>query len=765
MPPASPFPAELYEAARIDGATRWQAFRRVTLPILAPAMLIALLFRYIFAFRLFSEAWLLTKGGPARSTEVVAIYLYQEAFSFSAFGSAAATAWIMVLASLLLAGAYVFLLKRGGVAMRTERLLVGLGKALAVAAILIWSLFPILFIAMSSLKPGQDIFAVPPKWLFTPTFKHYGELWRSWGVFFDGLLNSLLITVGATLLAIVASACAGYVYSRNSGRWLDASMGGLIIVRLIPPIVVTLPLFPIVNWLGLSDTHLVLILLYATFFVSLGTVLMRTFMDQIPRELDEAAAMGRREPPHDPAQGHRAAGDARRARRRRLRHRLLLERVPLRLHLHRDQGEDRAAGDLGDDRLHRRGRLGDPVRRRDGAARARPALRRLHEPLPRGRPHRRLHEGLANHKKGRTIMLIKPETKLTRRAFVAGTAGTAVALAVGPAFAAGKTLNVLSHKVHQTVLGSGEGDLMASWRKASDAEASFTTFDSNPLQDRLFREASLKETDYGVGYLIDNRPTSQIAALFEPLGPYQDKDPIEDFGDIASGLVQGMTVDGKLIGIPMRHATQGLFYNEALLEEAGNSAPPTTLEDLIDQARKTTFTARSGTPVTGMVLASDLAVFPVMFARAYGGDFIGPDLKLVPNREAMERGWPPFAACSRPAACRAATPRPRTTTRSPGCSRAARPSPCCPLPAARSSTMPSRASFPPDQGRRVPGLGRDQGQDADGRGRRGLGDVDPPERQGQGTGLELHQGGLEQARDARHGDQRQWARPRLDLWG
>jgi multiple sugar transport system permease protein len=109
-------PAELYEAARIDGATRWQAFRRVTLPLLGPAMLIALLFRYIFAFRLFSEAWLLTKGGPARSTEVVAIYLYQEAFSFNAFGPAAATAWIMVLASLLLAGAYVLLLRRGGVA-------------------------------------------------------------------------------------------------------------------------------------------------------------------------------------------------------------------------------------------------------------------------------------------------------------------------------------------------------------------------------------------------------------------------------------------------------------------------------------------------------------------------------------------------------------------------------------------------------------------------------------------------------------------------
>ena len=60
-------PKELYEAARIDGASAWQSFRRVTLPLLVPAMLIAMLFRYIFAFRLFSEVWLLTQGGPARS--------------------------------------------------------------------------------------------------------------------------------------------------------------------------------------------------------------------------------------------------------------------------------------------------------------------------------------------------------------------------------------------------------------------------------------------------------------------------------------------------------------------------------------------------------------------------------------------------------------------------------------------------------------------------------------------------------------------------
>jgi multiple sugar transport system permease protein len=173
--------------------------------------------------------------------------------------------------------------------MRINRFLGGVGKAVAVAAILTWSLLPILFIIVSSFKPGQDIFAVPPKYIFTPTLRHFIELWSSWGVFFQGLFNSTIVTAGAAALAIVASTCAGYVYSRHSSRFLGASIVALIVVRLIPPIVVTLPLFPIVNALGVNDTHLVLIVLYATFFVSLGTILMRTFIDQIPRDLDEAA--------------------------------------------------------------------------------------------------------------------------------------------------------------------------------------------------------------------------------------------------------------------------------------------------------------------------------------------------------------------------------------------------------------------------------------------------------------------------------------------
>lgn len=106
-------PKELYEAAHVDGSSGLQSFLHVTLPLLRPAILIAMLFRYIFAFRLFAEVWLLTQGGPARTTEVVGVYLYLEAFRFNAFGVAAATGWIMVVVSLLLASVYIWRLRRG----------------------------------------------------------------------------------------------------------------------------------------------------------------------------------------------------------------------------------------------------------------------------------------------------------------------------------------------------------------------------------------------------------------------------------------------------------------------------------------------------------------------------------------------------------------------------------------------------------------------------------------------------------------------------
>ena len=100
-------PKDVLEASRIDGASDWQQFRLITLRLIMPAILIAVLFRYIFAIRTFAEVWLLTEGGPARLSEVLAIYLYREVFKYHQFGVAAATGWVMLLMSLGIAIPYL----------------------------------------------------------------------------------------------------------------------------------------------------------------------------------------------------------------------------------------------------------------------------------------------------------------------------------------------------------------------------------------------------------------------------------------------------------------------------------------------------------------------------------------------------------------------------------------------------------------------------------------------------------------------------------
>lgn len=79
-------PVDVLEAARVDGATRGQLLRRVTLPLLRPAIVVALLFRTILAFKVFDEVYLLTSGGPGTSTELVTLHLYKVFFEQNQLG-------------------------------------------------------------------------------------------------------------------------------------------------------------------------------------------------------------------------------------------------------------------------------------------------------------------------------------------------------------------------------------------------------------------------------------------------------------------------------------------------------------------------------------------------------------------------------------------------------------------------------------------------------------------------------------------------------
>ena len=160
-----------------------------------------------------------------------------------------------------------------------------------VALAVIWSALPIALVVLSSFKQANQIFEAPPRLLFTPTLENYETLWASRPEFFRALGNSLVITLGATLVTIIAATLAGYVYARFRSRWLGATAFAMLAARMLPPIIITVPLFPALNALRLNDTHILLILLYAAFYVSLGTWIMRAFIARLPTELEEAAAV------------------------------------------------------------------------------------------------------------------------------------------------------------------------------------------------------------------------------------------------------------------------------------------------------------------------------------------------------------------------------------------------------------------------------------------------------------------------------------------
>jgi len=105
-------PEELYEAAKVDGATAWQRFWRVTFPLLRPALLIALLFRTMDAFRVFDLVFVMTQGGPADATNVLQFYGYKKIFAEGMMGYGSAISVVVFIISFFVAMAYIRALGR-----------------------------------------------------------------------------------------------------------------------------------------------------------------------------------------------------------------------------------------------------------------------------------------------------------------------------------------------------------------------------------------------------------------------------------------------------------------------------------------------------------------------------------------------------------------------------------------------------------------------------------------------------------------------------
>ena len=183
------------------------------------------------------------------------------------------------------------------------------------------SMLPLIWIFLTGLKSPPDSIAYPPKLVFEPSVEGYCNLFTTRsrqpeeyiallppasGVcdaiarernmvvagpsnFVPRFLNSLIIAFGSTALSVGLGLIAAYAFSRFRVRGKDDLLFFILSTRMMPPIAVAIPIYLMYRELGLSDTRSGMILLYTAVNVSLAVWLLKGFMDEIPREYEEAA--------------------------------------------------------------------------------------------------------------------------------------------------------------------------------------------------------------------------------------------------------------------------------------------------------------------------------------------------------------------------------------------------------------------------------------------------------------------------------------------
>jgi multiple sugar transport system permease protein len=183
------------------------------------------------------------------------------------------------------------------------------------------TILPLLWIFATGFKTPADAISYPPKIVFDPTVEGYVNLFttrtrvapdvlaelpppqtlaerivRQYNMVIAGpsrfgerFMNSVIIGFGSTFLSVFLGTLAAYAFSRFKVPLKDDLLFFILSTRMMPPIAVAIPIFLMYRALGLSDTHLGMILLYTAVNISLAVWLLKGFIDEIPREYEEAA--------------------------------------------------------------------------------------------------------------------------------------------------------------------------------------------------------------------------------------------------------------------------------------------------------------------------------------------------------------------------------------------------------------------------------------------------------------------------------------------
>ncbi len=165
-----------------------------------------------------------------------------------------------------------------------------IGVRVLIGVVLLWTLVPILWMVISSLKPTGEITA-QPSLSFTPTLEHYEKLIGGSNDISGYFVNSVVAAGVSTLIAVVLGSLAGYGLARSRFRGKDHVAFWIISTRMAPIAAVVLPLFVIFRFTDLLGTTTGLIVAYLTFNLPFAIWIMNAFFADLPSTLEEAALM------------------------------------------------------------------------------------------------------------------------------------------------------------------------------------------------------------------------------------------------------------------------------------------------------------------------------------------------------------------------------------------------------------------------------------------------------------------------------------------
>ena len=151
-----------------------------------------------------------------------------------------------------------------------------------------FTLLPITWLFMLSIKSKGETFTKPPKWIFDPTVNNYIKLWDN-DLFKDTFFNSIYITIISIVLSVTIALFAAYALKIYKIKFKTAFMQWLLLAYMLPEFLFVLPMFTIYQTLGIYDTYLGMAIIYQVHVLPFSIWMLRSFLEEIPKEIDDAA--------------------------------------------------------------------------------------------------------------------------------------------------------------------------------------------------------------------------------------------------------------------------------------------------------------------------------------------------------------------------------------------------------------------------------------------------------------------------------------------